>query len=246
MDGLPHPQPYHYKRRGSSDSRSSRTSISLKNLREDRSKKSWIANRFSKRDCIRYIPAKKKPDDTRELCQCGRLKTEHGPNVYHMPDDTQEVWTPDKCTTQSPTDGYGEIDFHGGHNKRAPYVRVSHDTNPKLILKLFLERWRIEAPNLIISVTGGAKSFVLKPKLKEVFRKGLMKAAKTTGAWIITGGTNTGVMKHVGEAVKEQQLMGGNENKVNVIGIATWGIVDGKDSLTAKKGENGLYPAVYM
>ena len=32
-------------------------------------------------------------------------------------------------------------------------------------------------------------------------RKGLLKAAKTTGAWIFTGGTNTGVTKHVGDAL---------------------------------------------
>ena len=50
-----------------------------------------------------------------------------------------------------------------------------------------LERWNLEIPNLVISVTGGAKSFVLKPRLKEVFRRGLIKAAKSTSAWIITG-----------------------------------------------------------
>ena len=50
-----------------------------------------------------------------------------------------------------------------------------------------LERWDLEIPNLVISVTGGAKSFVLKPRLKEVFRRGLIKAAKSTSAWIITG-----------------------------------------------------------
>lgn len=54
-----------------------------------------------------------------------------------------------------------------------------------------LKRWTLEVPNLVISVTGGAKSFVLKPRLKEVFRRGLMKAAKTTGAWIITGKETT-------------------------------------------------------
>lgn len=31
----------------------------------------------------------------------------------------------------------------------------------------------------------------------QVLRKGLLKAAKTTGAWIFTGGTNTG--KELGE-----------------------------------------------
>ena len=50
------------------------------------------------------------------------------------------------------------------------------------------------------------------------------------------GGTNAGVMKHVGEAVKEQAITFGSEDKVNVIGIATWGIVDRKDSLTSKVG----------
>ena len=66
-------------------------------------------------------------------------------------------------------------------------MRVSHDTDVQLILKLMLERWNLEIPNLVISVTGGAKSFVLKPRLKEVFRRGLIKAAKSTSAWIITG-----------------------------------------------------------
>ena len=42
-------------------------------------------------------------------------------------------------------------------------------------------------------------------------------------------------MKHVGEAVKEQEITFGSEDKVNVIGIATWGIVDRKDSLKASK-----------
>ena len=42
-------------------------------------------------------------------------------------------------------------------------------------------------------------------------------------------------MKHVGEAVKEQQITYGSEDRVNVIGIASWGIVDRKDSLIAPR-----------
>lgn len=76
---------------------------------------------------------------------------------------------------------YSTVSFH------LQYVRISHDTDVQLILKLMLERWDLEIPNLVISVTGGAKSFVLKPRLKEVFRRGLIKAAKSTSAWIITG-----------------------------------------------------------
>ena len=52
------------------------------------------------------------------------------------------------------------------------------------------------------------------------------------GAWILTGGTNTGVMKFVGEAVREHMLeTGASEQKIVALGIAAWGIIDNKDSL---------------
>ena len=67
------------------------------------------------------------------------------------------------------------------------------------------------------------------------------KAARTTGAWIITGGTNTGVMRHVGEAVRGHTVMSrgaqlkDNTEKVHLIGIASWGIVDHRDELVGNK-----------
>ena len=51
--------------------------------------------------------------------------------------------------------------------------------------------------------------------------------SQTPGCWIITGGTNTGVMKHVGEALQGQSK--------TLIGIATWGIVSDKESLVQSK-----------
>jgi hypothetical protein len=45
--------------------------------------------------------------------------------------------------------------------------------------------WGLEKPNLLISVTGGASSFNMKAKLKEAFRRGLMKAARSTGKCIL-------------------------------------------------------------
>ena len=57
-------------------------------------------------------------------------------------------------------------------------------------------------------------------------------AFKIIGAWIITGGTSTGVMEFVGEAVKDFHLQSGSaEQQVVALGIATWGIVDNKQSL---------------
>jgi hypothetical protein len=48
-------------------------------------------------------------------------------------------------------------------------------------MSLLYDVWKLDVPKLIISVTGGAQNFSLKPKLREVFQKGLVKAAISTG-----------------------------------------------------------------
>ena len=53
-----------------------------------------------------------------------------------------------------------------------------------------------------------------------------------SGAWIITGGTHTGVMKLVGEAAQEYMLESGTSTKQFVVlGIVTWGIIDNRQIL---------------
>ncbi|NIG60614.1 transient receptor potential cation channel subfamily M member 2 [Pontoporia blainvillei] len=106
------------------------------------------------------------------------------------------------------------------------------------------QHWGLDVPNLLISVTGGAKDFNMKPRLKSVFRRGLVKVAQTTGAWIITGGSHTGVMKQVGEAVRVFSLSGShNEGEVVTIGIATWGTLHKRESLIHPAGG---FPAEYI
>lgn len=61
------------------------------------------------------------------------------------------------------------------------YARVSSDTNPDILYQLLTEQWKLSPPNLLISVTGGAKNFYLKSRLKDMFRRGLVKVAQTTG-----------------------------------------------------------------
>lgn len=57
------------------------------------------------------------------------------------------------------------------------------------------------------------------------------------GAWIITGGSHTGVMKQVGEAVRVFNLSSSySEGEVVTIGIATWGTLHKRESL--------IHPAV--
>ena len=72
------------------------------------------------------------------------------------------------------------------------YIRVAYDSKPDNMLHLMVKDWQLELPTLLISVHGGLQNFDLQPKLKQVFGKGLIQAAVTTGAWILTGGVSTG------------------------------------------------------
>ncbi|XP_057292178.1 transient receptor potential cation channel subfamily M member 3-like isoform X1 [Hydractinia symbiolongicarpus] len=119
---------------------------------------------------------------------------------------------------------FGQIDFKGATRRaRAKFIRLKTSDSPEKTFELMTRVWQLEKPRLLISVTGGAKSFNMDPKLKQHFARGLLKVAQTPGAWVITGGTNTGVMKHVGEA-----LQGASKA---CIGIATWGIVSKREKL---------------
>ena len=46
--------------------------------------------------------------------------------------------------------------------------------------KLLFDVWKLEYPDLIISVTGAAQKFNLKPQLRDMFRRGLIRAAECT------------------------------------------------------------------
>lgn len=87
--------------------------------------------------------------------------------------------------------------------------------------------WGLNRPQLILSVTGGAQKFTLPYRMKKAFKRGLVKAAASTGAWIITGGTNTGVMRLVGEAVADDF----HNTNLTVLGIATWGKIAMRDKM---------------
>ncbi|CAH7333830.1 Trpm1 [Phodopus roborovskii] len=112
------------------------------------------------------------------------------------------------------------------------YIRVSYDTKPDALLHLMVKDWQLELPKLLISVHGGLQSFEMQPKLKQVFGKGLIKAAMTTGAWIFTGGVSTGIVSHVGDALKDHSSK--SRGRLCAIGIAPWGMVENKEDLVGK------------
>jgi len=90
----------------------------------------------------------------------------------------------------------------------AKYACFKDDTNVSDVFRLLSECWKLKAPSVLISVTGSAQELNLEPKLAKDFEKGLADAAECTDGWVVTGGTDTGVMALVGRALRSRQLAG--------------------------------------
>jgi hypothetical protein len=101
-----------------------------------------------------------------------------------------------------------EISFENGNH--AVVVTVPCDTDPQIILKAL----DLAPPNALVIVLGGAKGLddSRKIRLAELFSDAIAPAAVELAALIIDGGTQSGVMAMVGEAVarcgRRYQLLG--------------------------------------
>ncbi|MGH7984352.1 MAG: hypothetical protein ACREFF_14600 [Candidatus Udaeobacter sp.] len=101
-----------------------------------------------------------------------------------------------------------EIAFENGN--RAVVVTASRDTDARSILKAL----DIAQPHAVIMVFGGAKGLddSQKAHLAELFIRAIAPAAAELGALVIDGGTQSGVMAMMGEAVARDgrrcQLLG--------------------------------------
>uniref|UniRef100_A0A4W3H5R4 Transient receptor potential cation channel, subfamily M, member 2 n=1 Tax=Callorhinchus milii TaxID=7868 RepID=A0A4W3H5R4_CALMI len=198
--------------------------------------KKWIYENLMKMECVCYV------ENPELVCSCGYLKDHHsGEAISHGYRQEGNKWIYERHVRQVPTDAFGDIVFEGQRNGK--YVRVSSGTAPATLYELMTKQWGLNPPHLLISVTGGAKNFYLKPSLRNLFCRGLIKVAKSTGAWIITGGSHAGVMKHVGEAVRRYTMTSSSkEGEVVAIGVATWGIVHNRECLINKEG---MFPVEY-
>uniref|UniRef100_A0AAY4EJ95 Transient receptor potential cation channel subfamily M member 2 n=1 Tax=Denticeps clupeoides TaxID=299321 RepID=A0AAY4EJ95_9TELE len=202
--------------------------------------KSWVKENIKKKRCCFY-----REDDAqkgKEICMCGYQKRQHTHEAFSDGGQNRDPWDRHKHICQTPTDAFGYISFGGFGQKTGKYVRVSSDTPIQTVYQLMTEHWKLHSPNLLISVTGGAVNFTMNSHLKSKFRRGLRKVAETTGAWIITGGTHAGVMKHVGAALREYTLSSSIDASIVAIGVATWGILHNRECLI---NPDGCFPAHY-
>uniref|UniRef100_A0AAR2J8R6 non-specific serine/threonine protein kinase n=1 Tax=Pygocentrus nattereri TaxID=42514 RepID=A0AAR2J8R6_PYGNA len=211
------------------------------------SRKSWIQATFYKRECVKFLPASRDHHGCSPVCHvcqnlvrccCGRLIGEHAElesSSWVPPASAnEETWSVAQHTRASPTDAFGSIDFQGSTKRccRAKFVRLSCDAKLDQLLCLMLREWNMVQPKLVISVHGGTENFPLPPRVGQAFSKGLIRAAETTGAWILTDGFNTGVSMYVGDAVK---VYGTHERrKRNIIGVTPWGLIENHNDLIGR------------
>eukprot|EP00106_Octopus_bimaculoides_P006451 XP_014773893.1 PREDICTED: uncharacterized protein LOC106871768 [Octopus bimaculoides] len=142
----------------------------------------------------------------------------------------------------NPCDAFGEVKFVEHDQKIAKFVRVDNQTPPEIIIHLIIYQWNCSLPNLLISVIGEREDVQLNEPTKEALGHSLVKAARETDAWIITEGLHTGVAKHIGEAIHDNESKVAAMNEVKTIGIAPWNRVQNKESLVNKEGS---WPANY-
>ncbi|KAL3875814.1 hypothetical protein ACJMK2_033729, partial [Sinanodonta woodiana] len=191
------------------------------------------------RECNLYTPV-----ETGNDCQCGQDKKWHDDRNLKKSDSA--TWDMKTHTKKYDCNSFGEIKFEGFRNETAnsQYIRVDPETKREDLWTIMTNYWKLPFPELLISITGGAKRFDPTDKHQQIFKRVLMNAATTTGAWIITGGMGTGVMKIVGEAVRDHILTKGTtDKKIVALGIATWGCVANRKSLVGH--DQGLWPATY-
>ncbi|XP_056461031.1 transient receptor potential cation channel subfamily M member 4a [Gadus chalcogrammus] len=203
---------------------------------------SWIPKIIKKRVCSTFI----EDDSNGALCQCGGPRGTHGSNATgdYFGAAIVSQWDSGQHSSEYPTDAFGEVEFTGAGRRHSHFLRLSRDTPPQIVFTLMTAHWGVPSPNLVVSVVGGEGQEKVKPWVREVMRNGLVRAAQSTGAWILTGGLREGVGRCVGEAVRDHAAAAPSlsQKKVVAVGVAPWGLVHNRQQLVNAQGS---FPARY-
>ncbi|XP_049574791.1 transient receptor potential cation channel subfamily M member 5 [Syngnathus scovelli] len=167
-------------------------------------------------------------------CSCCSTQDETLQNVREKSSRMKSHW---------PAGRVGDIDFIGASKTKGKFMRVQANTDPAHVFQMLTEQWGLAPPHLVVALVGGDELAQMKPWLRDTLRKGLVKAAQSTGAWILTNGLRFGITKHLGQAVQDHSLASTSAKvRVVAIGIAPWNMIHNREALLgAKLGA----PAVY-
>jgi len=96
-----------------------------------------------------------------------------------------------------------------------------------------LTKWDLFNPDVLFSVTGGANLAGMPPRYQPTFNEGFAAAAGSVASWVLTGGSDKGVMRMVGDAVTQFSV------ETPCIGIATLGKMVGWKDIIQMRGWTG-------
>ena len=131
----------------------------------------------------------------------------------------------------------GTIIFNNEHTRtrvkaEARFAVVQHETPPQELLNL-LESWQLTQPSVLISVTGSA-TLSMEHTLTQYVKRGLAAAARSTNAWVFSGGMDRGVMELTGQAMHEATT---SKDVTPCIGVAPWRKVTHREKLWPSRGD---------
>ena len=155
---------------------------------------------------------------------------EHGFLTFQGPDMERSIKNVDAATFVQAQQG-AFLKLSGEAELSTPFTDLPNVTARQRrvcillgLLGVIENEWGMSMPPMIVSVTGNAAPFELRPKFNKIFNQALLKATASTGAWVTTGGTDAGVMKAAGNAMKN--------SLTPVVGISSWGIIKGRAPLS--------------
>ncbi|CAF1188689.1 unnamed protein product [Adineta ricciae] len=200
------------------------------------------------RTCHIYNHRSKQPADRPEqTCPCGRLIGRHSLTDACLQSKTLEkgeAWTPpttfyNNHSCQVPINVCGVLKPYDCH-----FLRLDHQINSDNsygLYQLILDDCGGKKPDLILSISGGRRYFLLKEQLKTEIVKDIIDIAVKTNAWILTDGTDTGISKHIGEGISHYRIVHNYSKRIICIGLTMWGLLSEEARQNLKKATDG-YP----
>ena len=134
---------------------------------------------------------------------------------------------------RTPTFGTGTQGFsRKTHTK--PFVIVKNTCEADDLAEIVLDKARfgLRRPRSVISITGGALNFDITNHMREELSEDIIQLARSTRSFIVTGGSNCGVMKLAGHAVRDNP-----QAQVDCIGFAALGLIDKSEAWSELHGD---------
>ncbi len=114
-------------------------------------------------------------------------------------------------------------------------MEVKVDDKLTKIIKLLDDDHDESPPELIFNLVGTKTALIIDEDIKAALKFGLLKTAKTTDAWILTDGLDSGVVRFVADALAEDL----DDGNVTVLGVVPWRCVPYRHELV-KPNELGM------